>query len=420
LVPEHQLPVELPKDVDFKGSGNPLADHPTWKYTTYTDIDGKTYKAIRETDTFDTFFESSWYFLRYISSPDDKAFDSDLVNKIMPVDQYIGGVEHAVLHLLYSRFFVKALKKCNYISFNEPFKNLLTQGMVCHHTYKDKLGNWVYPAEVIEISKDNFIHEKTREPIAKGRSEKMSKSKKNVVEPINIVKAYGADTARLFMLSDSPATRDLDWSDSGIDGAWRYVNRLWKLVANFTKNYPHSAEFSKIYFGENDFTNLNPTQIDIVKSVHRCIFFVGDELDKMNFNRAIAKIREFSNALEKFSLNQPLDQQIMRFAVKTLSQLISPFMPHLAEELWYNLGCDGLVSLAKFPQYEKNLLQDSTVSIAIQVCGKLRAVVEVAKGIDSSELEKIAISQENVKKFIEGKNIKKIIVVADKLVNIVV
>ena len=420
LVPKNQLPVELPKDVDFKGSGNPLAEHPTWKYTTYQDSDGKIYKAVRETDTFDTFFESSWYYLRYISSPDDKAFDSDLVNKIMPVDQYIGGVEHAVLHLLYSRFFVKALKKCRYLSINEPFKNLLTQGMVCHHTFKDKLGNWVYPSEVVEISKDNFIHEKTRETIFRGRSEKMSKSKKNVVEPINIVKAYGADTARLFMLSDTPASRDLDWSESGIDGAWRYVNRLWKLVANFVKNYPQSSSLDEKFFGENDLKNLDKNQIEIIKSAHRCMFFVGDELNKMGFNRAIAKIREFSNQLEKFTINNQVDQQIMRFAIKILSQLISPFMPHLAEELWAKLGHNDLVCMAKFPNYDKNLLENSVVSIAIQVSGKLRGVIEVVKGLNEEEIKQIALSQENVQKFIADKEIKKIIIIADKLINIVV
>jgi len=292
--------------------------------------------------------------------------------------------------------------------------------MVCHHTFKDKDGNWLYPWEVIENPRDNFIHQRTQETIVRGRSEKMSKSKKNVVEPINIVKSYGADTARLFMLSDTPASRDLDWSESGIDGAWRYVNRLWKLVANFVKNYPQSSEFNQIIFDEKDLKNLNNNQIEMIKATHRCIFFVEDELNKMCFNRGIAKIREFSNALEKFSINSQIDQQIMRFCLRILSQLISPFMPHLSEELWLTLGHNGLVSLTKFPNHDKNLLQDSVVSIAIQVCGKLRGVIEISKGLNQDDLKKIVLSQENVQKFIEGKEIKKIIVVADKLVNIVV
>jgi len=420
LVPDDQLPVELPKDVEFKGLGNPLEFHPTWKHTTYKDVDGKFYKAIRETDTFDTFFESSWYFLRYISAPEDKAFEKDLVDKIMPVDQYIGGVEHAVLHLLYSRFFVKALNKCGYLSFKEPFKNLLTQGMVCHHTFKDKSGNWVYPSSVIEIEKGKFIHEETRQEIILGRSEKMSKSKKNVVEPINIVKSYGADTARLFMLSDTPASRDLDWSESGIDGAWRYVNRLWKLVAGFVVNNQKILTNDIKNFGSKDFSNLSKTQIDTIKSIHRAIFFVQDELNKLNFNRAIAKIREFSNALEKIAFSNDVDAQIMRFALQNLTILIAPIMPHLAEELWHELGNNSLVCNAEFPNFEHDLLINDTISVAVQVSGKLRAVIDMPKGIDKDFMQDHAINHENVKKFIDGKEIKKIVLVPDKLVNIVI
>ena len=419
-VPQHQLPVELPKDVEFTGAGNPLENHPTWKYTTYQDADGKVLKAIRETDTFDTFFESSWYFLRYISQPKDQAFEKELVNKIMPVDQYIGGVEHAVLHLLYARFFVKALKKCGYLSFDEPFKNLLTQGMVCHYTFKDGAGQWVYPSEIIEIEKDKFIHEKTREEVFRGRSEKMSKSKKNVVEPIHIVESYGADTARLFMLSDTPASRDLDWSESGIDGAWRYVNRLWKLVANFTSSHKNISKNNFKNFDETDLVDKEKYQSDIIKITHRTIFYVQDELDKMGFNRAIAKIREFSNALEKFEIKHEIDAEIMHFALRNLAILIAPIMPHLAEELWHNLGCEGLVSTTNFPKFASKLLQDDVVSVAVQVLGKLRAVIEMAKGLSQDQMQKLALENDNVKKFIDGKEIKKIIIVPDKLVNIVV
>jgi len=418
-VPQDQLPVELPKDVEFTGAGNPLENHPTWKYTTYQDSDGKILKAIRETDTFDTFFESSWYFLRYISQTKDRAFDKDLVNKIMPVDQYIGGVEHAVLHLLYSRFFVKALKKCGYLSFNEPFKNLLTQGMVCHNTFKDKAGQWLYPSEVIEIEKDKFIHEKTREEVYRGRSEKMSKSKKNVVEPINIIESYGADTARLFMLSDTPASRDLDWSESGIDGAWRYINRLWKLVINFTSQHQNILKNNYRDFGEADVMNNQKYQNDIIKLTHRTIFHVQDELDKMGFNRAIAKVREFSNVLEKFEIKSEIDGQIMHFALRNLVILIAPITPHLAEELWNNLGYESLVSTINFPKFDTKLLQDDVVSVAIQVAGKLRAVVEMPKDLTQNQMQDLALENENVKKFIEGKELKKIIIVPNKLVNIV-
>lgn len=402
-VPEDQLPVELPKDVEFTGAGNPLANHPTWKYTTY-----KGQKAIRETDTFDTFFESSWYFLRYISQTKDKAFDKDLANKFMPVDQYIGGVEHAVLHLLYSRFFTKALKKCGYLDINEPFKNLLTQGMVCHQTFKDKDGKWVFASQAIKQENGKFIYEKTGEELVVGRSEKMSKSKKNVVEPLNIIEAYGADVGRLFMLSDTPPSRDLDWSESGIDGAWRYVNRLWKLVMgniDLIKNQNFSGDFSNH---------------EIIKLTHKTIAAVTEEYEKMGFNRAIAKIREFSNALEKFEIKSEQDKAVMKFALNNLVILFSPILPHLAEELWSNLGNKNLASETPFPQFDEKIIAENVCNVTLQVCGKLRAVINVPKGLSREEIEKMAIENENVKKFIDGQEIKKIIAIPDKFVNIVI
>ncbi len=465
-VPEDQLPVELPKDVEFTGNGNPLANHKTWKYTTYKMPDGKIVKAIRETDTFDTFFESSWYFLRFASLTEDKAFDRDKVNKLMPVDQYIGGVEHAVLHLLYARFFTKALKKCGYLDFNEPFANLLTQGMVCHETYKDKkTGKWLFPSEALERPTDEVII---------GRSEKMSKSKKNTVEPVRIVESYGADTARLFMLSDTPAARDLDWSESGIDGAWKYINRLWKLVVAFENSFekdgrsiakvfatpfekggstalavqgdlnkssvtnadafatpPFSKEVKKTLFEKEagsialaietgDLKSFSKEAVSIVKLTHKTIAAVKEEFEKMGFNRAIAKIREFSNALEKFEVKDNSDKEVIHFALQNLVILFSPIMPHLAEELWSRLGNKTLVANVDFPSFDEKLILDDVVSIALQVCGKLRGVVEVVKGLSKEEIEKIALNNQNVKKFIEGKEIKKIIIVPDKLVNIVV
>jgi len=391
-VPEEELPIELPKDVEFNGLGNPLAQHPTWKYTTYK---GK--KAIRETDTFDTFFESSWYYLRYISQPQDKAFDKDAANKFMPVDQYIGGVEHAVLHLLYARFFTKALKKCGYLDISEPFANLLTQGMVCHQTFKDKAtGKWIFPNDAAARPADEVIF---------GRSEKMSKSKKNVVDPSHIVESYGADTARLFMLSDTPASRDLDWSEGGIDGAWKYINRLWKLVMSNIDNK-----------GEGEVSSSHP----ITKLTHKTIAIVKEEFEKMAFNRSIAKIREFSNALEKFEPKSAAERKVMNFALNNLVILISPIMPHLAEELWEKLGNKTLVSAEKFPDFDPALILEDEVGVAIQVAGKLRAVIQMPKGTAKEEMEKLAFENENVKKFIEGKEIKKIISVPDKLVNIVV
>ncbi|MCE3255065.1 MAG: leuS [Rickettsiaceae bacterium] len=405
-VPEEELPVQLPEDVEFDGSGNPLANHPTWKYTTY-----KGQKAVRETDTFDTFFESSWYFLRFASQPSDKAFDKNTVNKLLPVDQYIGGVEHAVLHLLYARFFTKALKKCGYLDFDEPFKNLLTQGMVCHQTFKNQKGEWIYPSDVTKDENGNLIHYQTRENLVAGRSEKMSKSKKNVVEPANIVDAYGADTARLFMLSDTPPERNLEWSDAGIDGAWKYINRLWKLVAGFCETTQDSFNS----------TNEDKNRQELVKLNHKTIFAVKNGLEKMGFNSAIAKIREFSNALEKFQIGSKEDWEVMRFSLNNLALLISPIMPHLAEELWQKLGNQNSIAQAvQFPIYDEKLIIDDEVNIAVQINGKLRTVLVMPKSSSKEQLQNSALENEIVKKNIIGKVIDKIIIVPDKLVNIVV
>jgi leucyl-tRNA synthetase len=403
---QEELPVKLPDDIEFNGNGNPLTNHSTWKYTTY-----KGQKAIRETDTFDTFFESSWYFLRFASQPNNQAFNSDEVNKLLPVDQYIGGVEHAVLHLLYARFFTKALKKCGYLNFDEPFKNLLTQGMVCHQTFKDSKGNWVYASEAVKNENGNFIHYKTKEKLIVGRSEKMSKSKKNVVEPLNIIDAYGADTARLFMLSDTPPERNLEWSDAGVDGSWKYINRLWKLVTSH-KGKSHCTQFSN--------QSTAKEQQEIIKLNHKTIFAVKVELENMGFNRAIAKIREFSNALEKFSVKSQEDEKIMQFSLNNLVLLIAPIMPHLAEELWSELGNKTIICESEnFPTCDEKLIIDDEVNIAIQVNGKLRVVLQMPKSSTKEDLEKAAFANENVQKNIAGKQIKKIIIVPGKLVNIV-
>ncbi len=415
-VPQNQLPVELPAEPKFDGNGNPLANHPTWKYTTYIDEDGKELKAIRETDTFDTFFESSWYFLRFIDPKNDElAFDKNLVNKLMPVDQYIGGIEHAVLHLLYARFFTKALKKCGYLNCAEPFKNLLTQGMVCHQTFKDKDGKWLYPSDVVKKEDGKFYDINCRQEVTAGRSEKMSKSKKNVVEPLHIIDAYGADTARLFMLSDTPPERDLEWLDSGINGCWVYVNRLWRLFLGFLQDFDLKNCDSGVKLDNLDDKNSQ----EILKLTHKTIALVRQEYENMAFNVAIAKIREFSNALEKFKPQDQESKNVMFFALKNLTILMAPIMPHLAEELWQKLGFKDLVVAQSFPSFEEKLTIDDEVGIALQVCGKLRAVIKVKKDLSKNELEKLAFDNENVKKFTDGKEIKKVIVVPGKLVNIV-
>ncbi|MDH5490187.1 MAG: leucine--tRNA ligase, partial [Rhodospirillaceae bacterium] len=277
-VPETDLPVALPDDVDFSVPGNPLAAHPTWKHVNCPKC-GK--DAVRETDTFDTFFESSWYFARFTSPRDEGAFDKTEAEYWLPVDQYIGGIEHAVLHLLYSRFFTRALKDCGYIDLKEPFAGLMTQGMICHETYQTNDGKWLTPTEALNMSADDYKI---------GRSEKMSKSKKNVVDPEKIIGEFGADTARLFMLSDSPPERDLDWTDSGIEGAWRYVGRLWRLInENISTLAPAGAAVAD---------DIEGAGLNLRRQIHKTIFAVGKDLDAFHFNKAVARIRELTNALE--------------------------------------------------------------------------------------------------------------------------
>ena len=414
-VPAHQLPVDLPEDIDFSKPGNPLANHPTWKYTTYTDSYGKTHQAIRETDTFDTFFESSWYFLRFASLSPNKPFDSHEISQILPVDQYIGGVEHAVLHLLYARFFVKALKKCGYFNLTEPFTNLLTQGMVCHATYQNQQKKWLHPKQ-IDFSYNPPLEIATKQPVLVGRSEKMSKSKKNVVEPAEIIEQYGADTARLFMMSDSPVARDLDWSNAGIEGCFRYLNRLFKIYQGFLPNLPTQI----IYFDSKNSQNFNDAQHALLSLIHQTIYAVKFQYEKIFFNSAIAKIREFSNYLEKFTLTCSLDVSLMAFALESLLILLNPVVPHLTEELWQMLGKKTLLANEYFVIYDEALLQNNTIKIAVQVNSKLRAVLDVDCEITNANLEQLCLNNINVAKFLANNKIKKTIIVPKKLVNFLI
>ncbi|HIE20782.1 MAG TPA: leucine--tRNA ligase, partial [Rhodospirillales bacterium] len=336
-VPEAGLPVVLPDDVELGEAGNPLERHPTWKYV---DCPTCAKPAQRETDTFDTFFESSWYFARFCSPHADGALDRDAVDYWLPVDQYIGGIEHAVLHLLYSRFFTRALNKCGYLGIKEPFEGLLTQGMVCHETYKDAAGNWLLPEEV-ELDGDKPALRDGGGPVTVGRSEKMSKSQKNVVDPESIIDAYGADTARLFMLSDSPPERDLDWTDSGIEGAWRYANRLWRLI-----NQPEK-EFSKINAEKPE--AISGAALATEKAIHITIASVSSDLDKFHFNKAVARIRELTNTLDALEPQQDGAAWVRRHGLEVAICLIGPMMPHLAEELWHSLGHETLLADTAWP-----------------------------------------------------------------------
>ncbi len=405
-VPESELPVQLPNDVilDGKQGGNPLDLHPTWKHT-HCPKCGK--DALRETDTFDTFFESSWYFFRYITPKSKNGLDKEAINQWLPVDQYIGGIEHAVLHLLYSRFFTRALKKCSYHDVDEPFSGLLTQGMVCHETYQDAQGNWLYPNE-IEKSSQGYVT-KDGKPVTVGPSIKMSKSKNNVVDPAGIVDHYGADTARLFMLSDSPPERDLEWSDAGVDGAHRYLTRLWSLAekrAAFAQPNPELLE------------SLDGELLELRKFAHKTIAGVEDNLNHFHLNKAVARIRELTNLLEKVAVDEPSSQAVFDEAFVFSLKLLSPMTPHIIAEIWENLGYQH-AQLTLWPQAITELLSDDMVTIAIQVNGKLRTTLELAKDCDKREAEERALACDAVKHHIEGKEIRKIIVVPNRIVNVV-
>jgi leucyl-tRNA synthetase len=408
-VPEKDLPVSLPKEVDFSKTGNPLANHPTWKNVNCPTCSKP---AVRETDTFDTFFESSWYFFRYISPKSEAAFDKNDANNWLPVDQYIGGIEHAVLHLLYSRFFTRALKKCGYHNVDEPFKGLLTQGMVCHETYQDKAGNWLYPEEVERISAGHYRVKKTGEDAVVGGSIKMSKSKYNLVDPDSIIAKYGADTARLFMLSDSPPDRDLEWTESGVEGCFKYLKRLWNLASSVQKD----GDLDGVHWLQG----LGGELLENRKLIHKTIKNVTDDLENFRLNKAVARIRELTNALESMKKEQHASKAVFKEGVEAVLRLFNPMVPHITEELWKNLGHKTQLAKTDWPVALPELLADDSVTIAIQVNGKLRSTIQLAKDLGVKEVEKIALADEKIRIAIDGKEVKKIIVVPNKIVNIVV
>ena len=407
-VPERDLPVELPRDVSFGTPGNPLDSHPTWKFVNCPDC-GK--PAERETDTFDTFFESSWYFARFCSPHSKEALDRAAVDYWMPVDQYIGGIEHAILHLLYSRFFTRALKRCGYIGISEPFAGMMTQGMVCHETYRDNEGNWLLPEEIQKTPDGSFQRIDNGSSVTVGRTEKMSKSRKNVVDPELIIQEYGADTARLFMLSDSPPNRDLDWTASGIEGAWRYVNKLWRMASE-----------PRIRLAERGLPKPNkfgPSVENVLRSVHQTTAAVGKDLDSFHFNKAVARIRELTNLLDELN-NDDGAGWVYRYGMETVTKLIAPMLPHLAEEMWKQLGYTTLVVETPWPDFDSTLLVEDMVTIAVQVNGKLRVTIDVERDLSQEHIEPLALSMEPVEKLLDGRNPRKVIFVSNKIVNFVV
>jgi leucyl-tRNA synthetase len=406
-VPERDLPITLPEDVSFAEPGNPLDHHPSWKHVRCPRCGGA---AERETDTFDTFFESSWYFLRFCSPHAAEAFTREAARYWMPVDQYIGGVEHAVLHLLYSRFFTRALKHCGYVDLDEPFAGLFTQGMVCHQTYRSESGEWLYPDEVASDPAGRLVDPAGR-PVAVGRLEKMSKSKRNVVGLDTIVDTYGADTARLYLLSDSPPERDLEWTAAGIEGIWRYVNRVWSMVEDFGAALPPP--------GAKLPAELPPPVAAVRRVIHKTIAAVTDDLDKFRFNRAVARIRELTNALEELPAEAPAAAPVLREGLERLAQLLGPMMPHLAEEMWARLGGAGLLTDQPWPAADPDLIRDEQVTIAVQVNGKLRATLEVPRDIGRDAVESAALALPQVARWLDGKSPKKVVVVPNRIVNLV-
>jgi leucyl-tRNA synthetase len=409
-VPAKDLPVTLPEDVAFDKPGNPLAHHPTWKNVPCPKC-GK--PATRETDTFDTFFESSWYFARFCSPQEtSRGFTRQSADHWLPVDQYIGGIEHAVLHLLYSRFFTRALKTCGYLDVEEPFAGLLTQGMICHETYKNADGHWLLPTDVEKAADGSVIEINSGRPAVVGRSEKMSKSKKNVVDPAGIITTYGADTARLFMLSDSPPERDLDWTDSGIDGAYRYLNRLWRLVIDPPLPLPAKGTAMPAELGE--------TARKLRSFTHKTIALVGEDLDRFHFNKAVARIRELSNALAEATTEDGGVAWALREGLEALVRLIGPMMPHLAEELWSELGHEELLVDSPWPAVQSDLLVEDSVTLAVQVNGKLRGTVTLAKDANQATAEAAALALPNIAALLQGKAPRKVIVVPNRIVNVVV
>ncbi len=356
----------------------------------------------------------SWYFARFCSPKEDgSAFTREAVDYWLGVDQYIGGIEHAVLHLLYSRFWTRALKSCGYLDLDEPFTGLFTQGMVNHETYKDADTNaWLAPTDLEKNEAGAWVRADTRAPVTVGRVEKMSKSKKNVVDPAHIIGTYGADAARLFMLSDSPPERDLEWTEAGIDGAWRYINRLWRMITEAPVPLPAPGTAKPESFG--------PKAEAARRLVHKAIAGVSDDLDKFRFNKAVARVRELSNALGELDGQSEGEAWVLREGFESLVRLVGPMMPHLAEELWVQLGHATLLTDQPWPEAEAALVVEDSLKIAVQVNGKLRATLELPRDLPKDAAEQAALADPNVQRALEGKPVRKVIVVPNRVINVVV
>ena len=418
-VPESDLPVLLPTDVPFTGKGSsPLAQAPSFVQVRCPTC---AKPARRETDTMDTFVDSSWYFLRYCSPHADRVpIDPEAAGYWMAVDQYVGGIEHAVLHLLYARFFTKVIRDLGLTKADEPFQSLLTQGMVCKETYRCPTHEWLFPSEVVGSDHEGFHCATCGRPVEKGRVEKMSKSKKNVVDPEHLITTYGADTARLFSLFAAPPEKDLEWSDSGVEGSYRFLNRVWRLMVELQPDLSNRV-------GLPEDQSTMPARVqELRRLTHRTIKRVTDDIEReFQFNTAIAALMEFVNGLYKFTAEreapaQPGEAAALREAVQTLILLLAPFAPHAAEELWALLGGAPSVARQPWPQYDPALLQSVRLTIPIQVNGKLRSKIDVPADWTEAQVLAQARQDEKIAEWLQGKPPRKVIYVEKKLVNFVV
>ena len=409
-VPEAELPVTLPKDVEFNQPGNPLDHHPTWKHTACPKCGGD---ATRETDTFDTFFESSWYFLRFADPNPNNAFSKEAIAYWLPVDQYIGGVEHAVLHLLYSRFFTRALTACGYLDLNEPFDGMMTQGMVCHQTFQNTKGQWLFPEDVIKKT-DTWLERETEHPVQAGRIEKMSKSKRNVIDPDKIIDSYGADTARLFMLSDSPPERDMEWTNAGVEGANRFLNRLFRLSHGCDKTRPFAAINTPMPDA------LDEPAKTLIKTTHQTIASISADIERFRFNRAVAALHSLSNAISSCAADTPAQNWARRFATEILARLLAPIAPHIAEEMWHQLGHSELLANKPWPKPDPTWITTESIAMPVQINGKLRATLTIAPDSDPERIKAEALKLDGIKKHLGTDTPKKIIVVPNRIVNLVI
>ena len=399
-VDKSELPIELPADIDLNSHGNPLKNHPNWKNTTQKSS-GK--KAIRETDTLDTFVDSSWYFLRFCSPKHNYSpFDHEQINYWMPVDQYIGGIEHAILHLLYSRFFTKGIKKCDKnFKLSEPFKNLFTQGMVCHESYKDKKGNWLYPDEIEKVNSKDYVKKTDKTKVYVGPPESMSKSKKNTIDPEIMINQYGADSVRWFILSDSPPEKDVQWSDTGVESANKFLQKIWNL------NYLVSVR--------NDRNSNKAIEKKMVTEINGYINKIDDSINDFRFNVSIAHFYQIYKTFKDY-LNLEVNNEILVDNITKIMKLMMPFVPHLSQECLELLNCK---TVNNWPNVDKDNISNE-IKLAVQINGKTRDIVTIGKDKNQNEVNLLVIKDSKAKKYIDNKNIIKIIFVKNKIINYII